>query len=76
MKKTSLILLTILPWMGFTQNALFIPDTLAGAAIDLNLQYGQVEFYTGFKTNTIGYNQDILGQTLILEKGRDATINK
>ncbi len=63
------------PIIGFTQNPLFIPDTLSGASVNLNLQYGQVEFYPGFSTNTIGYNQDILGPTLILEKGNDVTLN-
>lgn len=49
-------------------NALFIPDILTGPSVSLNLQSGQVAFYDGFITNTIGYNQDILGPTLILEK--------
>ncbi|MCB9290731.1 MAG: multicopper oxidase domain-containing protein [Lewinellaceae bacterium] len=56
-------------------NALFIPETLTGSSINLNLQSGQVAFYDGFITNTIGYNQDILGPTLILEKGSDVTLN-
>ncbi len=56
-------------------NALFIPDILTGPSVSLNLQSGQVAFYDGFITNTIGYNQDILGPTLILEKGRDVTLN-
>lgn len=61
--------------MGFSQNPLFIPDTLSGNSINLSLQNGQVEFYPGFSTNTIGYNQSILGKTIILEKGSDVTLN-
>ena len=61
--------------MGFSQNPLFIPDTLSGSSINLSLQNGQVEFYPGFNTNTIGYNQDILGETIILDKGADVTLN-
>ena len=75
MKKTIFIILAIFPLMGFSQSPLFIPDTLSGASVNLNLQYGQFEFYPGFSTNTIGYNQDILGPTLILEKGNDVTLN-
>jgi bilirubin oxidase len=56
-------------------NSLLIPDTLSGSAINLDLQNGQVEFYEGFKTNTIGYNQDILGPTIFLEKGKEVTLN-
>ena len=61
--------------MGFSQNPLFIPNTLSGGTIELNLDEGEVEFYNGFSTNTIGYNQDILGPTLILEKGNDVAFN-
>ena len=75
MTKTIFILTTIFPLIGFAQNSLFIPDTLSGSSFNLNLQYGQVEFYNGFNTNTIGYNQDILGKTIILEKGSDVTLN-
>ena len=75
MKKILFILVTILPFIGFSQNPLFIPDTLSGTSINLSLQNGQVEFYPGFNTNTIGYNQDILGKTIILEKGNEVTLN-
>ena len=58
-----------------SQNALFIPGTLAGSSINLNLQSGQVGLYDGFLTNTIGYNQDMLGPTILLDKGQDVTLN-
>lgn len=75
MKKILFILVTMFPFIGFSQNPLFIPDTLSGTSINLSLQNGQVEFYSGFNTNTIGYNQDILGKTIILEKGNEVTLN-
>lgn len=61
--------------VSFAQNPLAIPPTLTGTEFNLNLQSGEIEFYNGFNTNTIGYNQAILGPTLILEKGSDVTIN-
>jgi bilirubin oxidase len=75
MKKVIFILMAVIPLIGLCQNPLFIPDTLSGASINLSLQNGQVEFYPGFTTNTIGYNQDILGKTIILEKGNEVTLN-
>lgn len=75
MKKIIFVLIAILPLIGFCQNPLFVPDTISGTSINLSLQIGQVEFYPGFITNTIGYNQNILGKTVILEKGNDVTLN-
>ena len=75
MKQIILILTFVIPLLGNGQNPLFIPDTLSGASINLNLQNGQVEFYNGFNTNTIGYNQDILGPTIFLEKGNEVNFN-
>jgi len=75
MRYSIFLIVFVFPILGNSQNPLFIPDTLSGATINLNLQQGQVEFYAGFNTNTIGYNQDILGPTLFLEKGQDVTLN-
>ena len=75
MKNLYLLILFALPFFGVCQNPLFIPDTLSGSSINLELQYGQVEFYTGFETNTIGYNQNLLGPTILLENGQDVSIN-
>ncbi len=75
MKQLILILTFVIPLLGNSQNPLFIPDTLSGASINLNLQNGQVEFYNGITTNTIGYNQNILGPTIFLEKGNEVNFN-
>lgn len=55
--------------MVFAQNALLIPDTLSGTNIDLTLQTGTHQFYSGQITNTMGVNGNILGPTLILNQG-------
>jgi FtsP/CotA-like multicopper oxidase with cupredoxin domain len=75
MQRIIISFIVLIPFLGFGQNPLFIPEMLSGAAINLTLNEGQVEFYNGFNTNTIGYNQDILGPTLILEKGTEVTFN-
>ena len=45
MKKIIFVLTAIIPLIGFSQNPLFIPDTLSGSSINLSLQNGQIEFY-------------------------------
>jgi bilirubin oxidase len=57
------------------QNPLFIPQALSGEEINLSFQTGQASIFEGFTTNTLGYNQDFLGPTLILEQGNDITFN-
>ena len=75
MKKIIANLIFVIPLLGFSQNPLLIPDTLSSSNINLTLQNGQVEFYNGFNTNTIGYNQAILGPTIFLKKGDEVTLN-
>lgn len=50
------------------QNQVIIPVTLSGTEFELNLQYGTHQFYSGFDTETMGVNGDILGPTLILNR--------
>jgi blue copper oxidase len=59
----------------FAQQPLFIPDTLSGNQIHLTLQYGQVNFYPGGPTQTMGVNGNILGPTIILNKHQQVTLN-
>ncbi|NNK81164.1 MAG: multicopper oxidase domain-containing protein [Flavobacteriales bacterium] len=54
----------------FAQNPLMIPGTLSGEDIDLVLQNGTHEFFSGQLTNTMGANGDILGPTIILDQGQ------
>ncbi len=52
------------------QNPLFIPDTLSGDTIVLNLQHGSIALVEGVQTASMGANGNILGPTLILHKGQ------
>lgn len=75
MKNLLLYLLSLVPLIGICQSTLIIPDTLSGDTLSLELQNGQFSFFPGSQTNTIGYNQDILGPTLILQKDKAVTIH-
>lgn len=57
------------------QTPLPIPDTLSGASIDLSIQEGTWEFHAGEVVPTYGYNGDLLGPTLMLNKDQEVTIN-
>jgi FtsP/CotA-like multicopper oxidase with cupredoxin domain len=59
----------------FAQNPLLIPDTLSGSVINLQLQNGSVQFFSGAATQTMGANGNILGPTLFLNKNQQVTIN-
>lgn len=71
MKRKNLVLMLSLITAIFVnaQNPLLIPGTISGTTVDLNLQNGSYEFYEGVSTTTMGVNGDILGPTLILQKG-------
>lgn len=59
------------------QNPILIPGTISGTSVTLNLQNGTHQFFDGVTTNTMGANGNILGPTLILQKGDfvDFTVN-
>ncbi len=57
------------------QNPLLIPDTIGGSVINLNLRNGTHAFYNGTLTQTMGANGNILGPTILLNKGQQVTIN-
>ena len=59
----------------FSQNPLFIPDTLSGTTFNLTAQIGTKSFFAGQTTPTYGYNGNFLGPTLILRKGDSVTLN-
>ncbi|MGR3290406.1 MAG: multicopper oxidase domain-containing protein, partial [Paracoccaceae bacterium] len=58
-----------------------IPPLLTGINVDgrqvydLIMQRGSMEFVVGETTQTFGYNGDILGPTLMMNKGDDVVIN-
>lgn len=60
---------------AFSQNALFIPDTLSGTTFNLNVQSGFRQFIGTNNTPTYGYNGNLLGPTLLINKGDSITLN-
>ncbi len=61
--------------IAVAQNPLFIPDTLSGKTFNLNVQKGITSFFPSINTPTFGYNGNILGPTLIINKGDSITLN-
>ena len=59
---------------SFGQNQLMIPGTIETANINLTLQEGVTQFYTGVNTNTMGANGALLGPTIIMSQGDDVNI--
>ena len=74
MKFNTLLILNSLLITSLAQNTLIIPSTLQGPNINLVLQEGTTQFYTGVTTNTMGANGSLLGPTLILNQGDDINI--
>jgi blue copper oxidase len=61
--------------IAFSQQPLFIPDTLVGPSISLTMHKDSVQFFPGRKTATYAYNTDhYLGPTLILKTGSNVNI--
>ncbi len=57
------------------QQPLFIPDTLSGSTITLNMHADSVQFLLGIKTSTYAYNSySYLGPTLILNNGANVSL--
>lgn len=72
--------LTLFTFSAFTgmlqaQNALWIPDTLSGSNVYLNLQPGSVQFKPGNATATFGANGNLLGPTIILRHGQQVNMH-
>ncbi|HIP36147.1 MAG TPA: T9SS type A sorting domain-containing protein [Crocinitomix sp.] len=55
--------------MAFSQTQLYIPPTINSSNINLTLDEGTFQFYPGVVTNTMGANGNLLGPTIILNKG-------
>ncbi len=62
-------------YVAKAQNQLLIPPVLSGESIDLELRKGTHQFYEGTNTKTFGINGEILGPTLVLEKGQMVNIH-
>jgi bilirubin oxidase len=73
--KKLIFVIALFPLSLAAQNPLLIPPTLSGPTIDLDLQYGSMNFYPGQATETMGANGNILGPTLVLNRNETVTIN-
>lgn len=69
------ILFAIFAGNIFSQNPLFIPDTLSGTVFNLDVQTGTKQFIGTNNTPTYGYNGNFLGPTLIINKDDSITLN-
>jgi bilirubin oxidase len=67
-------LLIFIPFLSWGQNQLFIPDTLSGNFIPLEIKHDHVHFFSGSQTETMGINGPILAPTIILNKGQQVTM--
>ena len=76
MKQLFLGLLSFLVICANSQNALYIPDTLAGPNYSLTMRMDSVQFFPGKKSHTYAYNSPnkYLGPTLIFKKGTNVNI--
>jgi blue copper oxidase len=76
MKKVFTLIFWGIQVVAFAQQPLFIPDTLTGSTINLNIHADSVQFFPGQISQTYAFNANkFLGPTLILNKGNAVTIN-
>jgi bilirubin oxidase len=74
-KAITITLLFVATNFLIAQNQILIPDTISGTSFDLTLQNGTYQFLSGQVTNTMGVNGNILGPTLIMNKGDEVDIS-
>ena len=70
-----IILLSQFAILGESQNPLLIPPVMNGPVYHLEMQHGTHTFGSGITTPTMGFNGDILGPTLIMNKGDHVDIS-
>lgn len=68
------VLTILLGPLAFSQNTLTIPAAITSTNINLTLQEGTTEFYSGVTTNTMGANGSLLGPTVIMNQGDNVDI--
>ncbi len=54
---------------GYGQTPMAIPPTLEGTTFNLHVKNGSIQYLSGNATATIGVNGNLLGPTLVLDKG-------
>ncbi len=74
MKKALILLLFPISLYGQFTNELSIPSTLSGTTFNLTIDESTRQFFAGQTTETVGFNGDFLGPTLIFNSGEDISI--
>lgn len=64
----------LLSSISFGQTPMAIPPAITNTNINLSLQTGVTQFYSGVNTNTMGANGALLGPTLIMNQGDNISI--
>ena len=64
----------LLSGLSFGQTPMAIPPAITNTSINLTLQTGVTQFYSGVNTNTMGANDALLGPTLIMNQGDNVSI--
>lgn len=72
MKKS--ILFFLIPFSFLGQQSLFIPDTISGPFIPLEIRHDHMHLFSGSQTETMGINGPMLAPTIILNKGQQVTM--
>jgi bilirubin oxidase len=72
MKKS--ILFFLIPFSFWGQQSLFIPDTISGPFIPLEIRHDHMHLFSGSQTETMGINGPMLAPTIILNKGQQVTM--
>ena len=67
--KTFAMLILLSANLCLAQSQMLLPSVLSGDSININLQEGFHQFYSGINTHTMGANGSILGPTVILKQG-------
>lgn len=77
MKISKLLITAVLlvSMVSKAQTLIPIPPIVTGTNIDLMVQSGTTQFYSGFNTVTNGYNGNYLGPTIVLQKGQTVNFN-
>jgi len=65
----ALILFIFSANLCLAQSQMLLPSVLSGDSINIDLQEGFHQFYSGINTHTMGANGSILGPTVILKQG-------
>lgn len=73
----NLVFLFLLPFCVSAQftNELSIPETIEGTTFNLTIDESTRQFFNGNTTQTIGFNGNFLGPTLIFNKGDEINIS-